>query len=172
MIHIPTKTNEQTGGVQDTASVALVTLAKHVALLTAGPTMTRGGSLISGQMAFVASGLTAGDGPFLCGIANKSLDISELNEYLTIQGPVEPTAVPQVERSTRGKLLRKLGMAAPVGDGSVAVLYVDNRSLSGLRFNEESAGWNYFVMNLGRDLTTGATMNVQADLFLRWTKSG
>ncbi len=134
--------------------------------------MTRGGALISGQMAFIAHGVTAGDGPLLVGLANKSLDLAQLEEFLEVQGPVEPTAVPQTERAMRGKLVRKLGLMTPRGNGTVLDLFVDNRSLSGLRFNEESAGWNYFVYNLGRAMTTGATWQVQADLFLRWTKSG
>ena len=128
--------------------------------------------MISTQLAATVTVLTAGDGPFLFGIANKSLSLAEIEEYLELDGPVEPSEVPSAERATRGKLLRVLGLIAPTGDGTVAHLFIDNRSLSGLRWNEESAGWNYFVYNRGQQLTTGAILRIWASLFVRWNKSG
>ncbi len=128
--------------------------------------------MISAQIAATVTILTPGDGPFLFGIANKSLSLAELEEYLELDGPIEPTQVPQTERATRGKLIRTIGLIVPTGDGSVAYLYADNRSLSGLRWNEESAGWNYWVYNRGQALTTGAILRVWTSLFVRWRKSG
>ncbi len=172
MITIPTKSDEQKGSVIDVGSAALSTLAVDTGQVLSGPVMTRGGAMISAQIAATVTVLTAGDGPFLFGIANKSLTLAELEEYLELDGPVEPTQVPQVERATRGKLIRTLGLIVPTGDGTVASLLVDNRSLSGLRWNEESAGWNYWVYNRGRALTTGSILRVWASFFMRWNKSG
>jgi len=128
--------------------------------------------MISTQLVASVTILTPGDGPFLFGIANKSLSLTELEEYLELDGPVEPSEVPSRERATRGKLIRTLGLIVPSGDGSVASLFVDNRSLSGMRWNEESAGWNYWVYNRGQALTTGSILRVWASLFVRWNRSG
>ncbi len=172
MISIPTKSDELKGSVLDVASAALSTLAVDTGQIVSGPVMTRGGSMISTQLAFTVTILTAGDGPLLCGIANKSLSLAEIEEYLELDGPVQPTELPSAERATRGKLIRTLGLIVPTGDGTVASLFVDNRSLSGLRWNEESAGWNYWVYNRGQALTTGAILRVWASFFVRWNRSG
>ncbi len=172
MISIPPKSDDNKGSILDVASAALSTLAVDTGQLLAAPVMTRGGAMISAQIAATVTVLAAGDGPFLFGIANKSLSLAELEEYLELDGPIEPTQVPQVERATRGKLIRTLGLIVPTGDGTVANLFVDNRSLSGLRWNEESAGWNYWVYNRGQALTTGAILRIWASFFVRWNKSG
>ncbi len=172
MNYIPPKSDEMKGSILDIASAALGTLAVDTGQLLASPVMTRGGSMISTQLSATVTVLTPGDGPFLFGIANKSLSLAELEEYLEANGPVEPTVIPQAEQVTRGKLIRTLGLIVPSGDGTVSALFVDNRSLSGLRWNEESAGWNYWVYNRGRALTTGAILRVWSSFFVRWNKSG
>ncbi len=152
---------------------ALATLAAEVALLVGGPVMTRGGKLLSVRGAPSIRNLTAGDGPFLYGIAQKSLDLAQLTEYLELQGPVTPDAVPEKERAERGKLIRTLGIIVPLADGTVgAGEFLRNVSLSGFVFTEESAGWNHWIYNIGRTMTTGATWAYSMQFFAEFNPSG
>ncbi len=153
-------------------STALLTLANKTAILTAGPTMTRGGQLLSMRAAIALSGLTAGDGPFMIGIMSKQLDLTQLEAYLEIGGPVSPDETANAELASRGAHVRNYGMLIPSGNGTVGGLYLDNRSMSGLRWTEETAGWNHWLYNMGPALTTGATVVYTYAAFVRWNKSG
>ncbi len=66
--------NNQTG-------VVLLTLAAETALVMEGPTMTRGGRLLSVRGLVNIRSLTTGDGPFIFGIAEKSLQLSEIQAF-------------------------------------------------------------------------------------------
>ncbi len=114
--------------------------------------------------------LTAGDGPFLVGIASKSLTLVQLEEYLETNGPVFEEDTNNVERATRGKNIRTLGTIVPQGSGQCGALWLDNKSLAGLRFSEESAGWNNWVYNLGPAMTTGSTFGIALQHFVRWAQ--
>ncbi len=158
--------------IANSISVALGTLASAKALLTAGPTMTRGGRLLSVRGSYVVHSLTAGDGPLLFGIADKSLSLVQLEEYLELQGPVTPDAVPEREQSSRGAQIRTLGILQPQADGTTASQYLSNVSMSGLKFSEEAAGWNYWVYNPGQSMTTGSTLAVTVQFFAEFNASG
>ncbi len=158
--------------VTDIDSVVLLTLLAATALLDAGPVMTRGGRLLSIRGAFSIRSLTAGDGPFLYGIVDKALSLVELSEYLDIDGPVQPSAVPEREHAARGSLVRTLGVLAPSGDGTQASDFLNNASLKGLKFSEETTGWNYWILNLGKNMTTGATYQRAVQLFVDFNPSG
>ncbi len=156
------------GSVQDQAGATLATLANSAGILAPGPTMTRGGSIISIDGSISIRGLTAGDGPFLVGIMNKDLSLAELEAYLELDGPVHMDDTTGVEIASRGRKIRRLGVLAPSGDGTVAGLFVNNVSLKGLRFTEESAGWTWWTYNLGVNMTTGAIVTFLQSLFVRW----
>ncbi len=134
--------------------------------------MTRGGQLLSVRSASSITDLTAGDGPFVIGVANKDLSLSELEAYLEINGPVHPDDTTGVELASRGAKVRILGLAVPTGDGTQASLMVMDRSLSGLKWSEEAVGWNWFIYNIGRTMTTGATWLMLYQLFVRWNRGG
>ncbi len=150
----------------------MVTLAAQTAILIAGPTMTRGGRLLSARGSFGIAQLTAGDGPFLVGLMDKDLSLTELEEFLELNGPVSPSDRTSMEKSGRGALIRTLGHIVPTGNGTVASIYLDNKSLSGLKFSEESAGWSYWLYNLGEALTTGAIWRQALQLFVEFNPSG
>ncbi len=159
--------------VTQTGSVVLSTLAVLDVLVLAGITMTRGGRLLSCRGSLAITGLTAGDGPFLVGLATKDLSASEIEEFLEISGPVTPSDVLNVEKSSRGSVIRTLGMLIPSGNGTVSGLFLDNRGLSGLRFSEEAAGWQWWILNAGaKALETGSTFVQAVQLFVEFNPSG
>ncbi len=158
--------------VTDFASVALTTLASQAVDDVAGPTMTRGGRLLSVRGSMTVQKLTAGDGPFLCGLVDRSLTTAELLEYLNIGGPVTPNEVVPSEKAARGAQVRTLGMIVPSGDGTQASLYLDNKSLSGMKFSEEGQGWKYWILNVGPTMTTGSLFDTAAQFFVEFNPSG
>ena len=107
-------------------------------------------------------------------IKSNDLSSAEFEAYLELNGPVSPDDTTAHEVSTRGRKARLLGLILPFGAGSGAALLVQNKAMSGLRFTEggEGGGLNYFLYNLGRDLTTGSSFNLTAQDFVRWNKSG
>ena len=153
------------------ANIALGTLGGETALLRAGPSMTRGGKLVSGTFAVAIAALTAGDGPFMFGVADKRLSLAQLTAYLEANGPVSPDSLTAMEATSRGKYVRPIGIVNPEAGGTTASLFVKDRSLSGLRFTEENAGWNYYLYNIGRAVTTGATWTTWSALYAKFNPS-
>ncbi len=158
--------------VADQNSVALSTLANQALATINGPVMTRGGRLISVRGAAAIQTMTAGDGPHIFGIADKALSNAELLEYLALGGPVTPDAVPENEHASRGAKVRTLGALAPSGDGTTSILYLNNTSLSGLKFSEEATGWKYWALNMGSTMTTGSTLEIALQFFVEFNASG
>ncbi len=134
--------------------------------------MTRGGKMLSTRTCVSLKALTAGDGPLVFGVCSKSLTLAQLEAYLEASGPVSPSQQADMELASRGKLLRILGILQARGDGTTASLFLENRSLQGLKFSEESAGWNWFVYNIGVAMTTGASAVVLGSTFVEFNPSG
>ncbi len=132
--------------------------------------MTQGGTALSVRGAMAIRNLTAGDGPFLVGVMNKDITLTELEQYLEQSAPTFEDDTSNMEIASRGKKIRTLGTLQPQGDGSSASLFLDNVSLRGLRFSEEAAGWSYWLYNLGPTLTTGASLVVAIQTFIRWAQ--
>ncbi len=158
--------------VSDVATQGLTTLAADTGVLTGGPVMTRGGKLLSVRGSFSIKNLTAGDGPFLVGLADKGIDLTQLEAYLENDGPVTPDETAKAEIASRGARIRTLGVLQPMGDGTTASLYLDNASLKGLKFSEENAGWNSWLYNLGDALTTGSSLRQVLQFFAEFNPSG
>ncbi len=156
----------------NSGGVNLLTLAAQTAILISGPSMTRGGRILSLRGSFAIFSLTAGDGPWLVGIKTADLTLAELEEYLELNGPINPGDRVSMERSGRGAVIRTLGHIVPQGDGTVASLYFDNKSLSGLKFDEEAGGWEYWLYNLGKAMTTGAVWRQALQMFVEFNPSG
>ncbi len=153
-------------------SVALLTLAAQTGILAAGPVMTRGGKLLSVRGTHVVRDLTAGDGPFQLLVIENGLSLALAEQFLEIGGPVSPDVVADVEKQSRGRSIRTLGVLQPMGDGTVCSLYLDNVSLKGFAFGEENAGWSYLLYNLGKTLTTGASWFGATQHFTEFNPSG
>ncbi len=151
---------------------ALLTLGALTGILEGSPAMTRGGKLLSVRGTSNVRSLTAGNGPFQFGIADKAISLAQLEAYLELNGPVTPDEVASREIASRGSMIRTLGILEPSGDGTVAALFLDNVSLKGLKFGEESAGWTLWLYNLGIALTTGATWVNTLQFFVEFNPSG
>ncbi len=134
--------------------------------------MTRGGALLSIRGSITIFGLTAGDGPWAIYILNADLSSAEFEAYLETLGPVHPDDTTAVEVASRGRKIRYLGLLVPSGNGTVGGLALKDVSLSGLRFSEEAAGWQYAIYNLGAAMQTGASWTIRASNFVRWNKGG
>ncbi len=158
--------------VNDVSSNSVGTLANAAALEISGPAMTRGGRLLSIKGLAAIQALTAGDGPFLFGIMQQGVSTTFLKEYLEIDGPLSPDAVVPAEQSSRGAIIRVIGALIPSGDGTVAASFMNNISMKGLRFTEEGLGWAWWLYNLGKAATTGATFQVASQCFVEFNPSG
>ncbi len=134
--------------------------------------MTRGGRLISVRGVLSVRGLTAGNGPFLVGIADKGISLAQLEQYLENAGPVTPDETAKAEIASRGQRIRTLGIIQPMGDGTTGSFYLDNASLRGMKFSEEQTGWAYWLYNLGAAMTTGANWLVAVQHFVEFNPSG
>lgn len=174
---MPKKPVDLTGSViNDVDEQDLLTLANATAFIANGLAMTRGGTLLSIRGSFSLHTLAAGDGPHLCGIMNGDLTLSQLEEYLELDGPLSPSLVTESEVASRGKMIRTLGVLQPRGNGTVASFFLDNVGLSGLRFPEATEvlanSWTWWVYNLGKAMTTACLWSVKAQLFVKFNPSG
>ncbi len=163
------------GSFLQTASQNLTTLALDTAILAAGPACTRGGAIVSVRGSMSVRALTAGDGPWLVGIATGDLSLAEIEAYLELNGPLSPTLRAESEIASRGRYLRTLGLMRPFGDGSTAGIFFDNKSISGLKFpesGESTVSWNLWLYNLDIAMTTGAQWKSLLQWFVRWNPSG
>ncbi len=158
--------------VSQVATEVLLTLAGQTGILEASPAMTRGGKLLSERDATAVVSVTAGDGPFLFGVADKGISLAQLEAYLENAGPVQPEETAKAEIASRGRRIRTLGVLQPLGDGTTCSLYLDDVSLKGLKFTEEDAGWNHWLYNLGVAMTTGAIWVNALQSFVEFNPSG
>ncbi len=171
MINIP-KTPGPKGSLLANFSVTMGTLAVNTGLLTAGPVMTRGGKILSLSAQAAWRSGTPTDGPFSVWLVENGLDLTTFEAYLEQAGPVQPNDISAVEVASRGKLVRYLGLLTPSGDGSIAGFDIRNRSMSGLGWNEENAGFSLVVYNLGNAVDTGSIVRVFLQCFVEWTPGG
>ncbi len=134
--------------------------------------MTRGGGILSIRGGIALRALTAGDGPIMVYLTSKSLTLALLEEYLELNAPVHPEATASIEKESRGKQIRQLGILTPSGNGTVAALLLEDKPMKGLRFSEEAAGWQLAFYNLGKDMTNGSSVNFVLQPFVRWNRGG
>ncbi len=150
------------------ATLALATLAASTGLLVGALVTTHDLRLLSMRLFAGIGDLTAGDGPWAFGVMPADLTLAELEEYLENNGPLTPTDTVGVERASRGKLIRTLGVIVPRGDGTTASLELNNVSLAGLKVGEDAGGITAWVYNLGRAMSTGASLRMLAQYFIEW----
>ncbi len=149
-------------------TVALLTLAASTGLLLTSLATIADLKFLSARINAGISGLTAGDGPWLLGVMSADLSLAELKEYLELNGPLSPADIVGAERASRGKVVRTLGTIAPSGNGTVAAVTFDNKSLSALRIPEDAAGITPWIYNLGPAMQTGASIRMNIQYFVEW----
>lgn len=131
--------------------------------------------MLSIRGAYAVHSLTAGDGPWLVGVMNSDLSLAELEAYLELGGPLSPAKQAESEITSRGKVIRQLGLLVPAGNGTVAGMPLADQSLKGLRFSEAdetTTGWSHWLYNISAAMTTGATWQQVTSAFVRWNPSG
>ncbi len=134
--------------------------------------MTHGGRLMSLRGALTVHAMTAGDGPFMVFMSDKSISLAEFEEYLEAGGPVNPDDTVPVERALRGRRIRYLGLLLPTGSGTSAGISLMNHAVSGLKWTRTSQGWQYILYNLGPAMQTGAFFRSAISHFVRWDAQG
>ncbi len=121
--------------------------------------------LLSLRGAAAVTVLTAGDGPFLFGIMPADLSLTELEEYLEINGPLTPSDIVGMERASRGRVIRTVALLEPSGNGTVAGKYFDNKGLSAISIPEDAGGIVPWLYNMGQAMTTGAILRFEGQFF-------
>ncbi len=127
--------------------------------------MTHDCRLISIRGCVAVAVLTEGDGPLLFGLAPSDLTLAEIEAYLENAGPLTPSDITSREVASRGKYIRILGIAQ---SSQHPAIYLDDKSLSGLKISEDAGGYTFFVYNVGAALTTGASLQVATQIFIDW----
>ncbi len=162
------------GNISEQATISLGTLAANTGILdTVNVPVTRGGRQLSVSILGGLAGHTEGEGPLIWGVQNANLSLVELEEYLELDGPITPNDLIGQERVSRGKYIRRLGALGPGVAQTQIQLF--NHPMAGLRFSETgetTGGWEFWVYNLGSQLTTGSIFRVFASWFLEWNPSG
>ncbi len=162
---------KEVGSVINKSSITLGTLAKNTAILSAAPTVTRGGQILSMSIGGGINGFTAGNGPLLYGIMSSDLSLTELEAYLELEGPLSPSDITSSEVASRGKVIRILATFTTHRDW----INIHNQSMSGLKFSEagEATGaWTSWIYNLGTALDTGGILELLERAFVEWNPSG
>ncbi len=154
--------------------MTLGTLANRTGVLSVGPTMTRGGRILSLRLQAAIQALTAGDGPHSLWLLSSDFSLAEFEAYVELNGPVTPSDKTAQEVSTRGRSIRYLGLLVPVGNDAVSALSLKDVSMSGFQWSEEgeAGGFQYCVYNEGKAMTTGAICRISTQNFVEWNASG
>ncbi len=151
-------------------SVALGTLVRDGVLKTAPLlSLTDGGTLIKSRTHHFIRDTDPSDGPFLLGVAGGDLSTNEITGYYTLDGPQGMAHKDANETVTRGRHIRTLGYLNP-DRNHVAGLTIDGNFdvLTKMGFHEDEGGYDYFIMNLGNDLSAGSTWEVTHEDFVIW----
>ncbi len=160
--------------VRETVSITLGTLSADDVVGQNGLTMLQGGFITTTDIAWVISGLTAGEGEGLfLGIADQQLSDAEIEESLEANGPTFSKQEPQAPRADRR--VRTLGLIGP----QALNLTPTNTVFAGfmakaetrLAFSEDGASWKWFVQSLAVGTTTGASVSIQASHNVRWSRA-
>ncbi len=150
-------------------SQALGTLVRDTTIKTTPLlALTDGGTLIKSRSHHFIRDTDAGDGPFLIGVCVGGLSISEISGYYTLNGPQGMEHTDVTESVTRGQHIRTLGFINPDDNKDGGTIAKEFISVTKMGFTEDDAGYDYFLMNLGNDLVTGSTWEIQHEDFVIW----
>ncbi len=173
-----TTSKRETGSVVEVRSFTVGTLAARTALVSSGPAVTRGGRLLSSTIAGGLDSGTLGDPKLAFGIMNGDFTQAELEAFLELNGPLSPALIAESEIASRGRHIRTLGVIDPSPGSAAGVIFLENKSLSGLVFSEAGEGadpgWDWWIYNLSPTtaMTTGGLFGFSARNFVEWNPSG
>ncbi len=154
-------------GVRVTPTLALGTLNSAIVVkvgLTGASTISYRAISVIGTWAL--SGLTAGEGPIICGFAHSDYTITEISEAITSATSISPGLKIEEEKSNR--LVRQTGILGPAAN---TVLNNGNPVKTRLNWQiSASASGNEVVMfafNDGANLTTGANLKFNGKIYVK-----
>ncbi len=128
--------------------------------------------MLKSDVAALITGLTAGEGVGLyLGLAHGDMTVAEIAAAFAVNGPVGPAALTEADDVM--KPVWKIGrLAGDIAETEKQFFDV----LTGAPFIvqkhawtfQSTTSWNWFVYNLGAQLTTGATVKIEALNFGVW----
>lgn len=109
------KRSDRIGTIKFGSMPVIADLAALVVAGGASLTLTHSATIVKAQIRgrFLPDTTST---PVLFGLASDELTASEVEEYLEVVGPNEPTQVPEGELISRGRLIKELGMCPPNGE--------------------------------------------------------
>lgn len=161
------------GSVIENTNIAVGALAVETAVAGAGPTMVRGGTIISSTITALISNRDAGDPPLLLVLARKALSTAHVLEFLLLDGPTFPEETPAGEQATRGKDIRVVGLVGMYQTTEsvdiVLSLFLRNERIR-LAFGEDDAGWNWLLFNPTSTIAVaaGSTCDIYTVHYVEW----
>ncbi len=159
-------------GVSGRVSTSLLTLDTKTTLLAGSQIATQvvSGTLISTKVVYTVRNPDADDGPFLCGVAVNGMSVAEVEAWIGNNGPVGPEHSTLTEIASRGRHIRVFGLLESEGSNATqtyAQMFAEHVKLG---WTKADAGWIYWIHNLGAQLTTGSTWDVQEFSFVKYDK--
>ncbi len=151
---------EMEASVSGYQEVALGTLAQRGAAILAAATMVSGGTNIVEKSMHVITSVDQGDGPYLIGICTGALSAAQIEAAFENDGPSGPAHSTQTELSSRFRHIRILGELSPDPADPAATYHKYFEKTVKMGWDEQDAGWNYWIYNLGPVLVTGSTWGV------------
>lgn len=143
-----------------TIGVAGGTIAENdVARTVPGQVMTEERRVLSVEQTIGMDDLTSGDGPIEVGVAHSDYSVAEIEEYLGATAAWDEGNLIAREQSNR--LIRRIGIVSEqetmINDGKKMKTRLNWRIATGDTIQ-------FWIRNLGDDLTTGMVMNFQGVL--------
>lgn len=155
-----------------TISNTLGALASGDASSIAGPVFTHPVHLIKGDFFAAWQALAAdAEGPLLVGIAHASMTAAEIEEYLEITGPLSPEDNAAMEKASRGKFIRILGIIGQETDRASGEPFREFRDVKlnlSIRDDDKGFVWWTYNMDHSNPLTTGSEISVNYEILGRW----
>ncbi len=159
--------------IKDVSIITIGGLSGQDVAAQAGPVLQKGYRLIKTRLAAHAVGVTSGEGGgLILGIANNDLTAAQIEASLEAGGPLfrgDRDLEEQAERFTK-----IVGAVAQAQNVSTEHKFTgpENGSpwefVSRWSFPLGTAGWKWFVYNLGTGMTTGATVRILATHYGVW----
>ncbi len=159
--------------IRELTAITLGALGAQDAVIAGGPAITDSFRIIKSEVEMVITGLTDNEGGGIyLGLANGALSAAQIEVAMETVGPLSRSDRVNTEQAERYTKL--LGGVDGIVEGPATVLRLINKQ--GGHIVEETirwtftntAGWNWFLYNLGSAMTTGATAQVLAKHFGVW----
>ncbi len=164
--------------ISESRAQALSTLANGtVLIIDTKLAMSDSFRMLKAEAQCIVNGLTAGEGHGLSfGLAHGDLSVAEIGGALAQNGPIDRSLISERDAAERPTWM--FGAPQAVAAGGTAVIMVGPDGEGGCgpimrrnprwTFPDGGVGWNWFVINDGQALTTGATARMRCKEWGVW----